>query len=274
MKLKALGIVLISAIFAFPVVAFAVTTAGAGSVIVVPIVAQTGSYTSEIYVRNPNTSSMTINVKFYESKNSAVPGLRPCTPIVVAAGRTLVFSLATQCTLGAGSHFGMLILEDAAAEKINIFPAYTRSQTSGGNGFSVEGFPIGNFSGDVAGVIGLKRQASAPIYQTNCFVGALGEALNYQITLTNETTGAQIGNTIIGSLLPYEMVRYLDVFGPGGVNAPAGDYSNVRARFDETSAGEPAFVAFCTVQESTFFGADFRIAKSFDANDNRQRPIA
>jgi len=50
--------------------------------------------------------------------------------------------------------------------------------------------------------------------------------------------------------------------------------SNVRAVFNNTNAGEPAFVAFCTVQESTFFGADFRIAKSTDSLNDGQKRVA
>jgi hypothetical protein len=250
----------------------ALTTAGAGSVLVVPVVAQTGSYTTEVYVRNFNNDPITVNVKFYEANQSSTPGLQTCNQIAIPSQRTVRITLDTQCTLTVASHFGMLILEDAAAEKIHTFTAYSRAQTPGGNGFSVEGFPVGNFSGGSAGAIGLKRQAAAPVYQTNCFVGALGEAVDYQIQLFDESTGVQLGNTIgpVSPLSPYQMNRHLDIFAAAA--APPGDYSNIRARFtNKPGTGSPAFVAFCTVQESTFFGADFRIAKSTDANDNRQR---
>jgi hypothetical protein len=168
----------------------------------------------------------------------------------------------------------MLVLEDSAAQQTNVFFAYSRAQTPGGNGFSIEGFPIGAFSGAPADVIGLKRQAAAPVYQSNCFVGALGEGLSYQIILRDGTTNAVIGDPITGSLQPFESTRVLDVFGAQGANAPAGDYSNVRANFAITSGGLPAMVGFCTVQESTFFGADFRIAKSIDALNNGQKRTA
>jgi hypothetical protein len=249
------------------------TTAGSGSVIVVPVVAATPSYTTEIFVRNPNSALLTLNVDFYEANNSSIPGLRPCNQLNVPALATVPFTLATQCTLGAGSHFGMLVLEDAASEKIDLFYAYSRTQTPSGNGFSVEGFPVGNFSGASADVVGIKRQAAAPVYQTNCFVGALGEAINYQIILRNGNTNTVIDSSISGTLQPYEMIRLLDVFGPAGANAPAGDYTNVRANFSVTNANKPAYVGFCTLQESTFFGADFRIVKSEDAMDNRQRRL-
>lgn len=254
--------------------AHASTTAGAGTVMVIPVVAQTTSYTTEVTVYNPQSASITLNVKFYEAKTSFSPGLKTCTQVTAASGRSVAFSIAAQC---AGlidltkNHHGMLILEDSAAEKVNYFFAYSRSQTPGGNGFSVSAFPIGNFSGQNARILGLKRQAGAPIYQTNCFVGALGEAVDYSINLNDGSTGAAIGNAVTGSLLPYEMNRHLDIFAAAA--APAGDYSNVRATFNNTNAGEPAFVALCTVQESTFFGADFRIAMSLDALDQRQKRL-
>jgi hypothetical protein len=249
--------------------AFGVTTAGAGSVLVIPVVAQTASYESEIFVRNPNNQPLQITVRFYEANNSTNPGLRPCAPLTLNAQQTVAMKLGTQCTLGPGSHFGMLILENAATEKTAVFVAYNRTQTPSGNGFSVEAFPVGNFSGGASGAIGLKRQAAAPTYQTNCFVGALGEGVDYVIRLWDANNN-QLGSDVTGSLLPYQMIRHLDIFAAAGL--PAGiDYSVVRATFDNTNPGEPAYVALCTVQESTFFGADFRIAKSSDALDNAKR---
>lgn len=248
--------------------ALASTTAGAGSVLVIPVVAQTASYESEIFVRNPNDTPLQVTVKFYEANNSTTPGLRPCSALNLAAQQTIAMKLGTQCTLGAGSHFGMLILENAATEKTQIFYAYNRTQTPSGNGFSVESFPIGNFSGRGSGANGLKRQAAAPVFQSNCFIGALGEPVDYLIQL-RDANNNQLGNDITGSLQAYQMVRYLDIFAAAGL--PPGDYSVVRATFENTNTGEPAHVAFCTVQESTFFGADFRIAKSVDAFDLSKR---
>ncbi len=245
------------------------TTAAGGSVVVVPVVAQTSSYSTEVYVRNPNATVLTLDVKFYEAVTSSVPGQRTCSQFVAAANTATILTLGTQCTLGAGNHHGLLILEDAAAQKVNVFTVYSRSQTPQGNGFSVEGFPVGNFSGAGAGVVGLRRTKSGANYQSNCFVAALGEAVDYQIDLRNGADNTLLGNAITGSLAPYQMRRHLDVFTAAGLaNA---DYTNVRAVFDNTNAGNPAFVAFCTVQESITFGADFRIAKSTDALDNRQR---
>jgi hypothetical protein len=247
----------------------------AGSVLVIPVVAQTGSYTTEVFVRNfafPTSTAITINVRFYEAVTSTSPGLRPCTQLVVQPQQTARFTLATQCTLGGGPNHGMLILENAAVEKTNFFSAYSRTQTPSGNGFSVEAFNVGNFSGQGATVLGVKRVAVSPIYQTNCFVAALGEAVDYAIGVRDGPTNAVIGTDLTGALQPYEMRRYLDIY--THVGAPAGDHADNRVVFYKDPAssivGNPAFVAFCTVQESTYFGADFRIAKSFNSNNNRE----
>ena len=245
------------------------TTASGGTVLVIPVVAETATFSSEVTVRNFNNAAMTLNVRFYEANTSSVPGQRTCAQLALNAQESKQFALSAQCTLGAGSHHGMLILENAAAEKLLAFRAYSRTQNFAASGFSVEAFPIGNFSSAGAGAVGLKRTAAAPTYQTNCFVAALGETVNYRIRLTEPSAAAQIGGDITGTLAPYQMVRILDVFAAAGL--PAGDYQNVRASFDDTDSGEPSFVGFCTVQDSVSFGADFRIATSTEGADNSQR---
>jgi len=273
---------------AFPLVAFfmlyvhstlllAQTTAGASSTIVVPVVASTGSFVSEIAVFYPGpfsgpATSMAINVFYYDANGLTSPGLKPCTQLSINAGETKSFLLASQCTLGAGSHFGMLVLQDAAAEKTNYFVAFNRTESIGVHeGFSVEGFPIGNFSGQGAVASGLKRVAALPGFQTNCFVGALGEPVDYQVQLF-DSSGAQIGSTLSGTLGAWQEVRYLDIF--SAVGAAPGDYTNARAIFGVTdSPNVPSLIGFCTVQENQNFGADFRIAKSRDGRDNGQRRV-
>ena len=245
------------------------TTAAAGTVMVVPVVAATGTFSTEVTVRNGNSNAVTLNVRFYEALGSASPGQRTCSQLALNSQESKQFSLGTQCTLGAGGHFGMLILEDAAAEKINTFGVYSRTQNFAASGFSIEGFPIGNFSSATAGSLGLKRTTAGPPFQTNCFVAALGEQVDYKIQLREPTANAQIGSDITGTLLPYQMIRYLDIFTAAGL--PTGDYQNIRAVFDDTDVGEPSFVGFCTVQDNVSFGADFRIARSTDGADLGQR---
>ena len=263
----------------YAALASAVTSAGAGSTIVIPVVASTGSFVSEISVFYPgpfsgSATSMTINIFYYDANGLASPGLKTCSPLPINVGETKSFLLSTQCTLGAGAHFGLLVLQDAATQKLNYFFAFNRTESIGAHeGFSIEGFPIGNFSGQTANVSGLKRIAAAPGFQSNCFVASLGESVDYQIDV-RDSTGAALGIPIIDTLGPWQEVRYLDIFGINGVNAPAGDYTNARARFTvNNTPNRPALIGFCTVQENQNFGADFRIAKSRDASDNGQRRV-
>ena len=99
-------------------------------------------------------------------------------------------------------------------------------------------------------------------------MGALGEAVDYQIVLRDGPTQAVLGAPITGSLVPYQSIRFIDIFAAAG--ASAGDHVNASANFGVTTAGAPALVGFCTVQENNTFGADFRVAKSQAAFDLRQ----
>ena len=107
----------------------------------------------------------------------------------------------------------------------------------------------------------MKRQAASPGYQTNCFVGSIGEAAKGSIQLY-ERGGTAKGNPIPFTLSANQLVRYLDIFAVAGL-AP-GDYSNYRATYspDPFFIPGPGFLGFCTVQNNTSFDADFRIAKT------------
>src|SRR5207237_210623 len=111
-------------------VALAQTTAGTGTTIVFPVTAQTSSFASE--------------VTLFEANNSSTPGTKVCADTSVGANRSVQFSIGTQCPLTAGSHFGLLVIADSAGT--NDFYGYTRVQNPSGIGFSVEGFPVGNFN--------------------------------------------------------------------------------------------------------------------------------
>ena len=250
--------------------AHAQTTAGSGTVIVIANAANTSSFGNEISVQNPQTHSITLDVLFYEATTSSSPGLHTCTPFALPAGAALKFQLVTQCSMDTSNHHGMLILQDSATPKVNYFYAHGRLQTPFGIGYSVEGVPIGNFSGQQAGVLGLKRTATGNVFASNCFIGALGETLHYKIQLFDGATSVQIGSDITGTLSPFQMTRHLGIFTVAG--APAGDYDNVRVLFTNTADGA-AMVAYCTVQESNHFNSDFRIARSRDAADQRQKRL-
>jgi hypothetical protein len=257
----------------FPSVAAAQATAGRASSIVFPNVAKTGSFETEVFVRNPNSFAIDVDVLYYEAINQPSPGLKACTMLTIGPSSNVSFKLGTQCpVLATGGHFGMLVLRDHAAEKTNTFGAFSRVQHVITNqGFSIEGFPEHTFSGRISSVMGLKRVAASnpptqaqPGYQPNCFVGALGEAVSVTIDVQNGADGSPIGSYSPSPIVlaPYQLFRILDIYGAvGGV----GDKENIRVRFDNTSSpGEPAYLAFCTEQDNLSFGADFRIAKSDD----------
>jgi hypothetical protein len=248
---------------AISAIASAQTTAALGTSIVFPVAAQTVSFASEMTLFNPGASLLTATVSFYEANNSSAPGPKICNDVAVPAGRSLQLTLATQCALAAGGHFGLVVVSDKTVPASHAFYGYMRVQNPQGIGFSVEGFPVSNFSNQVSHATGLKKQAAAPGYQTNCFVGSLDQPVGYQLKLFNDSTGTQIGSTLAGTLTAFQQVRYLDVFGVNGANAPAGDRLNVRAEFTQTSGDGANLIGFCTVQDNASFGADFRIAKSY-----------
>jgi len=189
------------------------------------------------------------------------PGAKTCNPLVLPAGRSAAFAVASQCALPAEPSFGLLILTEQTGTQ--RFHGYVRTQTPQGVGFSTEGFPIENFNDQLQHATGLKRVAASgalPAYQTNCFVGSLGDAVSYEVRLSEGATGAQLGGTLAGSLQPYQQYRYLDVFAEAGV--AAGNHSNVRAQFTNLTGSTKKLIGFCTVQESTTFSADFRIGKA------------
>lgn len=255
------------------------TTAGAGTVIVLPLATYIqGAYTTTVFVRNPSLSTaITLNVRYYQSDSATPTGNGTplsCGQLTIGPNLALTFDLGTQCTFSSVvDNFGQIVLEDAATPKVNTFFAYSRTELVNGNGFSVEGFPIGNFSAAPAESLGLKKTSLAPHYRSNCFVGALGEPVDYQIQLFHGETGAPVALApadprLSGTLLAYHSVRVLDVF----QNVTVANPSNVRAKF--ANADNSAMIGFCTLETSDNGSADFRIAKSTDALDVRQSRLA
>ncbi|HEX6138601.1 MAG TPA: hypothetical protein VF059_13175 [Casimicrobiaceae bacterium] len=223
-----------------------------------PLAANVSIYHSEVFVRNPNASPITLNVRYYQSNDATPPaGLRSCSQVALQANQSASFDLGTQCGLtGTDDDFGMLILEDAA--QTNPFFAYSRTQTPDGIGFSVEGFPTSNFSGEPADALGLQALASAPNYRSNCFVASLAQAVNWHLDLYQGGTESLLGSTS-GALGPYQTTRILDVFASLGL---PGDFSDVRATFSTSDDPAPSFIGFCTLETSANGSADFRVAKS------------
>jgi hypothetical protein len=257
-KLQLAGFVAMAASYALSGAAGAQTSFGSSTQILIPLAANISVYTTQVFVRNPNASPMTVDVKYYQSNNGTPPaGLRSCAQLPLLAFQSTSFDLGTQCGLnGVDDDFGMIILEDHA-DTSPLF-AYSRTQTATGIGFSVEGFPTENFSGEPADAFGLKTSTAAPNYRSNCFVSTLDDSVNWQLQLVQSGSETVLGSTS-GSLGPFQTTRILDVFASLGLG---GDYSGVRAEFSTPDAGPPTFVGFCTLETSSNGSADFRVAKS------------
>ena len=182
--------------------------------------------------------------------------------------------MAAQCpTLSPlpDGHHGFVILTDASGNKDKLFYAFSRVENPASNGFTVEGYPIGHIGGGDpdSQVAGVKRRTSTnPVIQTNCFVAARDGDIDYSISL--DVAGSQTLPAVAETLHAGEMRRYLDIFAQAG--APLPDYDNVTVTFskNDPTQWKNTLIAFCTVQDNTSFGADFRIAKTFEAADPSQ----
>lgn len=254
--------------------ALAQSTDGYGTSIRVPLVVNSSTYSTTLFVRNGGDAEASVKVTYYGAPGTPFAGERPCSTLTVAAGSVATSSLQTLCSvpISAGSNYGQLSLIEQSTANIPI-SVYSRVQSAQGQGFSAEGFKVGSLGGGstTSSVAGLRRQAGAPGYQSNCFVGALGEPVTVSWTVRN-AAGAQIGSQQTTNLSANELVRYLDVFNT--VGAPAGDYDNAQAVFNEaTPTTNPAYFAYCTVQENERFGSDFRIAKETDPSDQRLKKV-
>ena len=244
------------------------TTDGYHAIQVLPVVVDTASFVQRITLRNPEQFPISVSARYYPADGTAQVSPIECdvTPLAARADAT-IGSLRTLCpTLAQGSNFGTLVLRSGLSAP---FAVYSRVSNPAGAGFSVEGFPAHAFTSALSVSTGLRRLAAsggAPAFQTNCFVGNLAELApeappaTTDITLTLYKDQVALGSTV-RSLPPGRLVRLLDVF--SAVNAPAGDHDNVRAVFSpDNNSVQPGIVAFCTVQDNTSFGADFRIAKA------------
>ncbi len=249
--------------------ASAQTTDGYHSIQIFPVVVDTASFAQRFSFRNPNPSPVTITPKYFPA-NGTTATILTCPDIVIAAGKTAtVTSLRTMCpALPTGSQFGFLYTSETTANNLP-YAGFSRVANPQGNGFAVEAFPAHTFTSADSVVNGIRRLAAAagqPTFQTNCFVGNLndvtpaGSPVSTPIHYTlYDSAGNTIGTGGDLSLVPGQVVRLLDVFATGG--APAGDFNDASVKFEELGPDEPALMAFCTVQDNTSFGADFRVAK-------------
>lgn len=252
---------------AFSSIASAQTPNGFASIVHVPVVVNSGTFQSTIFVHNGNGSDVNAQINYYGAAGTASAGLVDCGSHLIPAGTTAEFDFGTVCPLAGASNFGTLRVTETEST-VRPVGVYTRVQSFLGNGFSIEGFPIGNFANDngASVVLGLRRQAGAPGYQSNCFVSSIGEAVTVDMALF-DGANVQLGTTQTIAVGANDTTRLLNVFTMAGV--PDGDNSNVRAEFSQNAAtvGNPSFSAFCTVQNNTSFDADFRIAKTVTPDD-------
>lgn len=237
---------------------------------VFPVVVDTAAFAQRFTFRNPNSTILSVSPTYYPAEGTSQGVALGCPTFLVAAGGDITFSsLRSLCpALAAGSQFGFLYTYEVNTANMP-YSAFSRVANPQGNGFSVEAFAANEFTAAELSVTGLRRlaaTASNPAFQTNCFVGNLndytppGAPVTSTITLTLTTaSGTAIGSATNYNLVAGKITRLLDVF--AAVGAPAGDYDNVRAHFSEGGTGEPGIIAFCTVQDNSSFGADFRIAK-------------
>jgi hypothetical protein len=246
--------------------AVALSTDGYHTIQIIPIAASTGSFTTSFFFHNPNPITININVSYYPAVGTPTAAPIFCGSKAVLANQVLRFtSLAAICPgITAGSNFGWLYTYEGNATN-EPYAVFTRVDNPQGQGFEIEGFPPHTFTAATMHVTGLKRQAAAPGFGTNCFVAAFLEPTVLDIAL-RDSLGNQLGTTQTYALAANEMRRLTDIFAV--VGAPAGDYANFRLTATEfATTTEPGAIVFCTVQNNTTFDADFRIAKAFPVQD-------
>ena len=251
--------------------ALAQSTDGFHAIQIFPVVVDSGSFTQRFTFKNPDAANaVTVAPQYFPGEGTTQTSVIACPNISIPAGGQAVFtSLRGICpTLTAGSQFGYLYTAINGTSQ-GLFSGYSRVSNAAGNGFSVEAFPAHTFTSADTIVTGLRRRAASagsPAFQTNCFIGSLQEVtpflnLNSGVTFTLYSgAGATLGSGSL-QILPGKLVRMLDVFAAAG--APVGDHDDAYIVFGESGTGEPGLMSFCTVQDNTSFGADFRIGKQF-----------
>ena len=192
-----------------------------------PIVADTQSYHSTIYLHNPNLDTLNVSFTYIGATSSATPGTSTCAPVNVAPGNTVKTSLTALCP-DAQCRFELRRADLGVCRRRWYVCTVFKSADSRGQWL-------------------FHRQ----------------EPRAGRIVLTLASGDGQVVASQIVDVKPMEFIRLLDVFAT--LNAPPGDVDNVRATFESivpVAGGAPVlFVASCTVQNNTWFDADFRIAK-------------
>ena len=235
---------------------------------VFPVVVDTTSFTQRFHFRTTyNIDAAVILVTYYPADGTANSSPVTCNSVSPAYDGAQTFaSLRDLCpALAPGSAFGTLVARDTAGTP---FAASSRVNNAAGAGFAVEAFPASDFTIAGTAVTGLRRlaaQTGAPAYQSNCFVGSLAELVPVgsppltNVRLSLRSASGQLIGTKDVDVKPGQLIRLLDVFAAAGL--PAGDYDNVVATFKASDESGAGLITFCTVQDNSQFGADFRIGK-------------
>jgi hypothetical protein len=254
------------------------TTDGFHTIQVFPVVVDSGSFTQRFTFRNRNSTTVNISATYFPGGGSQVAALS-CGSFTVSANSDRTFNtLRNICpALTAGSNYGFLYTYEI--DQANLpYSAFSRVANPQGNGFAVEAFSAKEFTSATSTVPGLRREAATinnPAFQTNCFIGVMNDITGPATATVPvavavvDSAGAQLGSTLNLNIAPGTLVRLLDIF--ASVGAPAGNHNNARMTVSETAATEPGIMSFCTVQDNTSFGADFRVAKQED-NGGGQGP--
>lgn len=255
--------------------ASAQSTDGFHEIQVVPVVVDSASFSQRFDFRAvlsiiSGTVVAELHPRYYPADGTTQPGPIDCPSFQVGIKGKSFDGLRAMCPgLTAGSQFGFLVIEQHASEHL-AFSVFSRVSNPAGAGFAVEAFPAHTFTTARSTAAGLRRKsasAGSPAYQSNCFVGLMGE----HASVTTPTRvlagllgpdGLDLGTAVTLDLHPGQMVRLLDVF--AAVGAPEGDHDHATFFTRPVIADgdpRPGVIAFCTVQDNTSFGADFRIAK-------------
>lgn len=250
------------------------STDGYHSIQIFPVVADTASFTQRFHFRKLLAATTLISPVYFPARGTSQSGPLACPSFEIPNLERMFTSLRELCPdLPGGPQFGYLRLtQTGPAER--AFSGYSRASNSAGLGFSVEAFPAHSFTESFVSVSGIRRLAAAsgaPAFQTNCFIARLDEVepfgtpgplkLFYGV---GDSERNQIGSTNFVELERGEMVRILDIF--SDVGAPDEDFNDANFRVGPDIVGAStvagAVMSFCTVQENTSLGADFRIAKT------------
>ncbi|MBP4136446.1 hypothetical protein J9333_10075, partial [Streptococcus agalactiae] len=115
------------------------------TVLRLPLVVNSSSYSSTIFVRNAGTATASVKMTYYGAPGTPFAGERPCTTLTVAPNAVVSGNLADFCAVPVSptSNYGQVALVEQSAATIPI-TAYSRIQSFAGLGFSVEGFKIGS----------------------------------------------------------------------------------------------------------------------------------